>query len=281
MALLERCCMLFWRTLIIRTIGRRSATSIAKSGPNGRWVLSATPPTLDRIRLWPKEEELLRTLATEKAQGASRGCSAFTPTTHPVLRRLETIIRQAGYRVKVLDADKVPTRNRRKWIAKNAKGIDVMISHPQPVQTGLTLLDAARKTFNFPSLLFYETGYNPYVLRQAARRSWRIGQTLPCRVYFFHYRGDPPGQGDGPDGPEDRRLAGIEGQFSCEDLPQCAPTAAACRWSLLDRWSRTSTLATPRGPGRSSARSWPVTHWTPPFRHRRPTVWWSLPGSGH
>jgi hypothetical protein len=35
--------------------------------------------------------------------------------------------------------------------------------------------------------LFYETGYSTYVLRQASRRSWRIGQKQPVRVGFLTY----------------------------------------------------------------------------------------------
>ena len=51
---------------------------------------------------------------------------------------------------------------------------------PQAVQTGLDLLE-------FPTILFYETGYSTYVLRQASRRSWRIGQKRPVRVGFLTY----------------------------------------------------------------------------------------------
>ena len=32
-----------------------------------------------------------------------------------------------------------------------------------------------------------QTGYNVYTLMQAARRSWRIGQTEDVRVYFAGY----------------------------------------------------------------------------------------------
>ncbi len=41
----------------------------------------------------------------------------------------------------------------------------------------------------FPTILFYETGYSTYVLRQASRRSWRIGQKQPVRVGFLTYSG--------------------------------------------------------------------------------------------
>lgn len=39
----------------------------------------------------------------------------------------------------------------------------------------------------FPTILFYETGYSTYVLRQASRRSWRIGQKQPVRIGFLTY----------------------------------------------------------------------------------------------
>ena len=38
-----------------------------------------------------------------------------------------------------------------------------------------------------PSLIFYESGYSLHTLRQASRRSWRIGQRQPVRVLFLHY----------------------------------------------------------------------------------------------
>ena len=41
----------------------------------------------------------------------------------------------------------------------------------------------------FPTLYFYETGYSLHTLRQASRRSWRIGQRYPVRVKFVTYAG--------------------------------------------------------------------------------------------
>ena len=61
------------------------------------------------------------------------------------------------------------------------EGIDVMICHPRLVQTGLDLID-------FPTLCWFETDYSVYVMRQASRRSWRIGQTRPVKVVFMAYR---------------------------------------------------------------------------------------------
>jgi hypothetical protein len=38
-----------------------------------------------------------------------------------------------------------------------------------------------------PSLIFFETGYSLHTLRQASRRSWRIGQRQPVRVFYLQY----------------------------------------------------------------------------------------------
>ena len=57
-----------------------------------------------------------------------------------------------------------------------------MIAHPRLVQTGLDL-------WSFPDIFFYETGYSIYTLRQASRRSWRIGQRSNVNVKFFYYAG--------------------------------------------------------------------------------------------
>jgi hypothetical protein len=77
----------------------------------------------------------------------------------------------------------VDTSKREAWYARQIKeGVQVVISHPKLVETGLDLLD-------FPTILFYESGYSLHTLRQASRRSWRIGQRRPVRVKFLCYEG--------------------------------------------------------------------------------------------
>ena len=81
-----------------------------------------------------------------------------------------------------MKADAVAPNRREKWVADKVKeGIDVLICHPRLVQTGLDLID-------FPTLCWDETDYSVYVVRQASRRSWRIGQTRPVKVVFMSYR---------------------------------------------------------------------------------------------
>ena len=54
------------------------------------------------------------------------------------------------------------------------------ISHPKIIETGIDLL-------GHTSLIFFESGYSLHTLRQASRRSWRIGQRQPVRVFYLHY----------------------------------------------------------------------------------------------
>jgi hypothetical protein len=49
------------------------------------------------------------------------------------------------------------------------------------VETGLDILE-------FPVILFHETGYSLHTLRQASRRSWRIGQKRNVEIKFFAYQ---------------------------------------------------------------------------------------------
>ena len=62
----------------------------------------------------------------------------------------------------------------------------MIISHPGLVETGLDLFDKSG-SYNFTTLMFYQTGYGLFTLRQASRRSWRIGQIEQCRVLYFYY----------------------------------------------------------------------------------------------
>ena len=78
--------------------------------------------------------------------------------------------------------DAVAPERREAWVAEQVqRGIDVLICHPRLVQTGLDLID-------FPTLCWFETDYSVYTMRQASRRSWRIGQNRPVRVVFMAYR---------------------------------------------------------------------------------------------
>jgi superfamily II DNA or RNA helicase len=142
------------------------------------WIADA--PDLPKRALYPKEERLIETIQSQLAKG--RRCQVFVTYTgeHSMLARLQGILLNAGVRSAVLEAS-VPTEKREAWYESQVKnGTQVVICHPKLVETGLDLLD-------FPTLVFYETGYSLHTLRQASRRSWRIGQRHDVSVMFFHY----------------------------------------------------------------------------------------------
>jgi len=142
--------------------------------------LIAKPPDLNENHIYAKERRLVEEVKSELARG--RRCQIYAVYTQKrdVTRRLETILTNEGIRVAVLTAD-VPPETRVGWYDRQLRnGVQAGICHPKLVQTGLDLID-------FPTILFYETGYSIYVLRQASRRSWRIGQRLPVKVKYLHY----------------------------------------------------------------------------------------------
>jgi hypothetical protein len=144
--------------------------------------LVTKPQNLTEDRLYAKERALISDVREELRQG--RRCQVYATFTgeKDVTLRLETVLRQAGFRVSVLRSS-VATVKREEWYERQLKaGVEVVICHPKLVETGLDLLA-------FPTLHFYETGYSLHTLRQASRRSWRIGQRQAVRVKFLTYTG--------------------------------------------------------------------------------------------
>jgi hypothetical protein len=138
------------------------------------------PAELDRDKLYPKEQTLLDDVKAELAQGRRVQVFATFTGRHDVTARLKYVFEQAGLRTAVLKSS-VGTDVREAWYeARLKEGVQVVICHPKLVETGLDLLD-------FPTIYFYETGYSLFTLRQASRRSWRIGQKHDVRVKFLMY----------------------------------------------------------------------------------------------
>ena len=139
-------------------------------------------PPLSHEKLYPKEKSLLDLVAAERMEGRRVLVYATHTGTRDITERMDDILTRHGFRVAVMKADAVAPDKREAWVADKVKqGIDVLICHPRLVQTGLDLID-------FQTVCWYETDYSVYVMRQASRRSWRIGQTRPVKVVFMSYR---------------------------------------------------------------------------------------------
>ena len=144
-------------------------------------VIVSVPP-LSEDRLYPKEKALVDLVAAERMAGRRVLVYVTHTGTRDVTERMDDILTRHGFRVAVMKADAVAPEKREAWVADRVKkGIDVMICHPKLVQTGLDLID-------FPTICWGEVDYSVYVMRQASRRSWRIGQTRPVKVVYMSYR---------------------------------------------------------------------------------------------
>ena len=149
--------------------------------PRSGEVIVQVPP-LSEDRIYPKEQALVDLVAAERMEGRRVLVYATHTGTRDITGRMDDILTKHGFRVAVMKADAVAPDHREAWVADRVKqGIDVLICHPRLVQTGLDLID-------FPTICWYETDYSVYVMRQASRRSWRIGQIRPVKVVFMSYR---------------------------------------------------------------------------------------------
>jgi hypothetical protein len=144
--------------------------------------LIAATPDLDENFVYAKERRLLEEIKSSLERGRKVQVYAVYTQKRDVTHRLESILAKEGIRVVVLTTEVAPEL-RESWYERQLRaGVQVVIAHPRLVQTGLDL-------WAFPDIFFAETGYSIYTLRQASRRSWRIGQRNNVNVKFFYYAG--------------------------------------------------------------------------------------------
>jgi superfamily II DNA or RNA helicase len=162
-----------------RGLGTLYGYATNEDGERERFVISE-PPDLDENFIYAKERRLIEEVKKELAVGRKVQMFAVYTRKRDVTRRLQQLLLNEGIRAEILTAE-IPPEQRETWYERKLQqGMQVCISHPRLVSTGLDLLA-------FPSIFFVQTGYSIYTLRQASRRSWRIGQKHGVRVAFFTY----------------------------------------------------------------------------------------------
>jgi hypothetical protein len=192
----------------------------AERGGRDAFIPVTWPENLSPAVFRPKEEKLVELVEQELGQG--RQCWVYVQMTdkRDVAERLCEMFAMRGMRSQVLRAT-VPLARREAWIAEHGAKADVIISHPKLVETGLDLFDK-NGNHNFPTLLFYEMGYNSFTLRQASRRSWRIGQTEQCNVFYLYYAGTMQQRAMALMGKKIAAAQALDGKFSTEGLAAMA-----------------------------------------------------------
>jgi SNF2 family DNA or RNA helicase len=129
-----------------------------------------------------KEQQLIDIVKAEKEAGRKVLVFLEHTGTRDLMPELKERLEDAidGIKIDLLYSSSTKkVEQREAWITKHNDN-DVLIVNPRLVQTGLDLYD-------YPSIVFFQTGYSIFTLRQASRRSWRIGQTKPVKVYYLTY----------------------------------------------------------------------------------------------
>lgn len=169
-----------------------------------------SPPELPEA---PRDKEnALLSIIQDKVAAGEKVLVYYTWNNRTDLAtRLPALMRSHGISCAVLDVSVKPTE-RESWINKQvAAGTQVIFCNPQLVETGLTLLD-------FTTIIYYQTTYNLYTLRQASRRSWRINQDHDVQVYFLYYKGTMQEQALSLMATKLQAAMTVEGKFTSEGL---------------------------------------------------------------
>ncbi len=168
----------YLQSLLAFPDGCTRGEEVVDPGDN-RLIVSIPPLAGDEI--YPKEQTLIDLVKEEKKAGRRVLVYTTHTDTRDLTGRIEQFLNRENVRTAVLKSTTVKSERREEWVGNRVKeGLDVLICNPRLVQTGLDLVD-------FPTIVWFETDYSVYTMRQASRRSWRIGQTRPVKVVFMVY----------------------------------------------------------------------------------------------
>ncbi len=163
-----------------------SFTSYDEDGEAVKDTLVLDLPYVDTHQPLPKEAKLVEIAQSERARNRKIVLLIEQTTTRPLPQRLVPLLKQHGIRATYLDTSRVQASNREEWIERQAHQMDVLITHPKAVETGLDLL-------SFQTVVVYEAIYKVISLAQAIARVWRLRQNRPVKVISLIYEGNLEG----------------------------------------------------------------------------------------
>ncbi|MCB8944528.1 MAG: hypothetical protein H6658_12330 [Ardenticatenaceae bacterium] len=127
---------------------------------------------------YPKEVAIIERIKQSKADGRKVLLACQQTNTLDITPQWVAMLAENGIKAAVL---KVEASKREAWYEQQMKaGVDVIITHPKRVETGLDLMECV-------DLIWMGTEYSIYTIQQFNKRSYRIGQTKDVNVYFFVY----------------------------------------------------------------------------------------------
>lgn len=177
-------------------------------------------------RLLNKEKRLCELVAEEISEGRNVFVyceytgSGEANVTHRLLKVLSENCGLRKREVEILESGSPPAEEREAWMHERAsKGVRVFITNPKCVKTGLDFLFYHKGVmYNFPTIIFYQYGYDLFTMWQASRRHYRLNQVVECRTYYL--LSDRTVQLDALEMVASKQVAtsAIQGHFSSEGL---------------------------------------------------------------
>jgi len=153
--------------------------------PNEEEPLVSIPGTGQPLGIAPKESQILELIKDEIDNG--RNCLLVLGQTNTldIQPQWKAFLAQHNIHAAIL---KGTPAKREAWIRKAEKdNVQVIISHPKKVETGLDIL-------SYPTIIWMAPDFSIYTVIQASGRAYRLGQTNDCKVYHFAYTDTIQGQ---------------------------------------------------------------------------------------
>lgn len=155
-----------------------------------------TPENLEDMvaddKLLNKEQKLVELITKERAENRNVFIYCeYTGTEDSITYRIKHILQQNCHlrdnEVLVLESAYPVASKREEWMHQKAsEGAKVFITNAKCVATGLDFaFEYHGKYYNYPTIIFYQTGYDMIKIWQASRRHYRLNQTLECRTYYL------------------------------------------------------------------------------------------------
>lgn len=189
------------------------------------------PEFVENGGLLPKEEKLVELVKSELAEGrnsvifAEYTNSAETIISERIKYVLEENIPELDGKVCIIESGHPKAVKREEWMHEKAReGVKVFITNPRNVETGLDFVWTETDTwgittkYNYPTLIYFQIGYNLFTLWQSSRRHYRLCQTEECRTYYLAYSGTIQMDVLQIMAEKQTATAAIQGKFSAEGL---------------------------------------------------------------
>jgi len=132
---------------------------------------------IDHFGLWAK------IINENRAHGRKTLVFVEQTGTRDIREHLENVLTKLcpGVNVQMLSSNSMKPAKRESWIRRQSPSMDVLLVNAKLIETGIDLV-------MFSDIVFYETNTSLYVVWQAMRRVWRLGQSKPVSTIFLAHR---------------------------------------------------------------------------------------------